>query len=135
LNPISPSNLDSHDGHGRGLAASDAAMPFELLEPVGADLRRAATASAILEALRTGSRILGPTTLRTIPMIAAVRSLASLPGGVDRPRPMRRQSSTSGTATSDQASADVDGSTDAHLGRRNRSRSRSIRPRRHHHAR
>ena len=139
LNPISTSNLDSEDVHDHGsdhaFGPFDSLMSLELPEPSGAGLREAATASAILEALRTDSSILGPTASRMIPMLTALRSLASLPGGIDRPRPRIQRSLRIWSATSAQACADPEAAIDADLGRRNRSRSRSIRPRRRHIAR
>ena len=80
LNPIQPEQIDAR-------------MIDSLIEPESIDstLRQAARPSAVLEALRSDARILEAKSVRFLPKLSGLRTLASLPGGLDRPRPGGRR--------------------------------------------
>lgn len=71
----------------------DAPMIDLLLEPepIASTLRQAARPSAVLEALRSDARILDARWVPFVPRLSGLRTLASLPGGLDRPRPGGRR--------------------------------------------
>ncbi|NCF39567.1 MAG: hypothetical protein GWP75_05560 [Planctomycetia bacterium] len=60
-------------------------------EPIDSTLRQVARPSAVLEALRSDTRILDAKSVRFVPRLSGLRTLASLPGGLDRPRPGGRR--------------------------------------------